>query len=179
MSMTWNSRADPMRRCRLALLGLTALFWIGCDGRTAVVTPPDAPMAAAPAPADRPPAVDLSQHAKPLILESVSAGALDDDLRALAGAAFLESAANPLAVQVRLASPLPLTVTTSWPVVLLNGEAVKYTRGSPTDSQLLIAFLPDRSRIKDVNTVAAEWVGRGDRTRTPEPLTFERASIDE
>jgi hypothetical protein len=137
--------------------------------------PPDAPRAARPQPKER--ALPTTYEVKrPVVLRSVRVGPLTKKMQSLAGAAFVKTAKDPIFVEVKT-SPgvLGKPQMASAPIILLNGERLLNTRSAGPDT--LVAFLPDRERIKGTNSVAVVWIGKQEPTMTPKPLSFRREDV--
>lgn len=181
MWMTSSFRADPKSRLQPLLMAafiaaLAALTFVGQEVANASVVAqiaPDAPRPAKPQPAvERPPSRPYPRAS--VELKSVLARPLDEAMKKLAGAEFLRQATNPLYIQVQTEKPLGSLDRTAAPVIILNGEKLLDTRATAQDT--LVAFLPDRQKLKDANTVEVVWLG--DRaTRTKKPLTFRREDV--
>jgi hypothetical protein len=139
--------------------------------------PQDAPRPAELPAEEKPPHIDNLQLRRPVELRSVTVGKLDSAMARLAGREFLRKATNPLAIVVEARIPFDPTPRTSWPVIVLNDEKLKNSRSLPGESDKLVAFLPDRSLIRDVNTVKVVWVGNEKLTMTKKPLTFTARDI--
>jgi hypothetical protein len=107
-------------------------------------------------------------------LKSVVVRRLDAALEKLAGPEFRKTATDPLAVEVQTRKPLGNLSGASSPLIVLNGE--KFTDTWATGKDRLVAFLPNRSKIKSTNTVAVVWVGR-EATMTKQPLTFRAQDV--
>lgn len=172
---------DKLRHS-LTLFGCFALMaslFTSCHPQEGVYIVPQGPDYAhdAPRPAklpteEKPAPIDNSQLRRPVELKSVSVRKLDSKMAELAGAQFLKAATDPIVIMIQaryLFDPLPRT---SSPVIVLNGRKLMNTRGFVGASDKLVAFLPDRSLIKDINTVRVFWVGNEELTTTKRPLTF-------
>ncbi len=114
--------------------------------------------------------VDNSALSRSVELRSATLIPLDEALRQLVGEAFLKTASAPLAVDVRTVEPLNPAARTSWPVVVLNGQPIEHTQMDPKEANRLVAFLPDRSRVRPRMRVEVYWVGNEALTRTREPI---------
>ena len=167
-----NSRAKPARLpATIALLVLT-----GCSRAAApVAEPPDAPR----------PARDVTALAQPVAtagapttqtgpVEIRSAQLLavrgDSVLERLAGAAFLERARRPLAVEVITAEPLGNVARSASLEIYLNGQRVGDTWPLPPNR--LVAFLPDAQRLQGTVSVTVAWTGSVERTRSRRPVVL-------
>ena len=109
----------------------------------------------------------------PVELLSVSVrrlAAADETLRQRAGPSFLAEARDPLVIEVVTARDLGNLARTSSPEIYLNGKRVGDTWA--LDQTRLVAFLPDRSRIKPRNSITVAWLGNEQATRTRHALTF-------
>lgn len=157
-------------RASAALLIIATPPVAGCAGAQ-VQPPPDSPrpQVVLPAPEGR---AGTGYGQEPVELRAVSARGVQGDtaLTRLAGEAFLERAADPIAIDVRTEQPLGELARDAAPLVYINGERIEETRVVDTDR--LIAFLPDRTRIRRANQVAVAWVGSVQATMTREPLTL-------
>lgn len=168
MWTTSSSHADGRRLtrwlCTLPLACLPVAF--GCSEEV----PPDAP-----APGleqvqpERPEAIAVN-WAAPVELVGAEARAVDDELRGLAPAAFLEGLDRPTAILVTVRDPIDPTPRDAFPVVEVNGRVVEMTR--VRDERTLVAFLPDDRDLGQRNQVFVFWVGAERRTRSPEPVFF-------
>jgi hypothetical protein len=179
MWTTLNSRAE---RCALALVlasGAVCLVVSGAGAQAPVSAPPAQVAPDAPRPAPR--AEKVRGKALPATqlriveLKSVSVRRLDERYTKLAGPEFLRTAEAPLAIEVQTRRPLGDVQRDAAPVILLNGEKLLNTW--PVASDRLIAFLPDRKKVKDVNSVAVVWLGEARPTLTGHPLTFRREDV--
>lgn len=165
MWTTSNSRVSG------PVLLLVGSMLVACPGPQEEPRAPDAPRDAVATPAaEQQPETGYAQE--PVELRSVSARRVAGDtaLVRLAGEAFLEGAADPIAIEVRSAQPLGELARTAFPAVYLNGERIDETRIGGADR--LVAFLPDRGRIQRENRVAVAWVGSVRATMTRAPLTL-------
>ena len=149
-------------------------FTLSCRPRAAR-TAPDAPRPPLTTSEKRPPAVDSSQQAARVELKSVVVRRLDSTLEKLAGTEFLRTATEPLVIEVQTQKPLGDLRRTSSPVIILNGEKFPNTMAIAADK--LVAFIPDRRQIKDINTIAVAWVGNEEMTMTSSPLTFRAEDV--
>jgi hypothetical protein len=157
-------------RASAAGLIIASPLLAGCAGAR-VQPPPDSPrpQVALPAP-EQPGGTGYAQD--PVELRAVSARRVQGDtaLMRMAGRAFLERAADPIAIDVRTRQPLGELARDAAPLVYLNGERIEETRVVDTDR--LVAFLPDRTRIRPENLVAVAWIGSVQATMTRAPLTL-------
>lgn len=175
MWTTSSFRADRATRGQvLPILAALATLILGSTAMAAR-TAPDAPRAA---PAQRQAesvvqAADARIAGAPVELRSVVVRGVDDKHRALAGDRFAKDATEPLMIEIATEVPLPSRPGSSSPVIVLNGERLLDTWVVLPDR--LVAFLPDRSRLKANNTVVVEWTGNEAATRTRKPLTFTNA----
>lgn len=115
---------------------------------------------------------------RPVELRSVAVGRVSKQkgMEELAGTEFLSTAKEPLFIEVKtVPGVLGKPSMGAAPLILLNGERLLSTRGTSPDT--LVAFLPDRQKIKDTNSVAVMWIGKQEPTRTRKPLTFHRRDI--
>jgi hypothetical protein len=184
----WTISSSPVELRRLLMLigclMLTAGLLSSCHPREERRVAPresvvawDAPAAAEQPRGARPPQIDSSQLRRPAELKAVSVRRLDPNMAEIAGKEFLRTAKDPIVIVVRAQVPFDPTPRTSWPVILLNGRTLKNSRMLPGEESTLVAFLPDRSLIRDTNTVAIAWVGNEEATTTKRPLTFRAADV--
>ncbi len=168
MWTTSSSHADGRRRIRslstLPLAGL--LVALGCTNEV----PPDTPAPALEQVQPERPETTAVNWAAPVELVRAEARALDDDLRRLAPAAFLEGLERPIAILVTVRNRIDPTPRDAFPIVELNGRVVEMTR--VRDERTLVAFLPDDRGLGQRNQVFVFWVGAERRTRSPEPVFF-------
>jgi len=137
--------------------------------------PPDAPRPA-PVQPKQPRVTTNFEVKKSVELRSVTVGRLTKRMEELAGEAFLKSAKDPIYIQVTtVRGVLGKPALASAPIILLNGERLLTTRSAGPNS--LVAFLPDREKIKDLNSVAVAWIGKQEPTLSKKPLRFRRADI--
>jgi len=139
-----------------------------------VTIAPDAPRPAVTREERRPPAVEPS-HLRPVALVSIRAHRPDEKLARFAGPTFLRDARDPVAIEVKTEQPLPTEIRDASPAIVLNGELLADTWAFQPDT--LVAFLPDRARLRDVNSVEVVWIGAEQQTRSPSALTFRRADV--
>lgn len=175
MWMTSNSRAE----------GRQSIFWLACvagvvvaayaQPGVAVQVAPDAPRQAPVAIEQQPLIKEQSMQAATVELQSVSVRRLDETHKKMAGPVFHKQALDPLVVEVKTQQALPQEPRTSSPVIVLNGEKLVDTWVILPDK--LVAFLPNRSKLKDVNSVAVVWLGNEEATRTKRVLTFRRSDL--
>lgn len=171
MSTTSSSHADRPRT--VLLMAILGVMITGC----ASAVPPDAPrLVAAAEPAPSPPAaLDDSAYRGPLDITSVRVRRLDAALERLAGSTFMKAAADPLAIEVVTAKPLPSVPRTTSAVIILNGETFADTWTILPNR--LIAFIPDRNRIRETNSVAAAWLGAEAASISRQALTFRAQDV--
>lgn len=100
-------------------------------------------------------------------LKAVVVGRVTEKYAKLAGPEFMKTAEDPIYIEVQTAKPLGNVWRDSAPVILLNDERLIDTW--PVGADLLVAFLLNRKKLQDVNTVAVEWVGEQAPTKI---LTF-------
>jgi len=171
MWMTSSSRAERVGRATTAFVLTAIAALMGCRGAG-----PDAPR---PAPiagqAPQPPFEDSSAYAGTIELAAVRVGKLDPVMQRMAGPDFLKAATEPLAIEVQTQRPLPKTPRTTSPVIFLNGERLDNTW--VIQPNRLVAFLPDRRKIKDINAVTAAWIGAESSSLTQKPLTFRAQEV--
>ena len=176
MLMTSSFRVEA-RRAVLRLLGGVAGVILGSYSQPgeAVQPAPDAPRAA-PAMVDRqPPGEERSARMASVELTSVSVRRPDATQKKMAGPVFLKQATDPLMIEVQTQQPLPSQPRTSSPIIVLNGEKLVDTWMILPDK--LVAFLPNRSKLKGVNSVAVVWLGNEEATLTKRPLNFRRLDL--
>jgi hypothetical protein len=163
----WTTSSSPVELRLLAVAAVACVL-------SCVTTPPDAPRPAAELRVERPPAIPPT-HLRPVELATVRALRPDEKLARFAGRAFLEQARDPVAIEVTTAHPLPQEARDSSPAIVLNGETFPDTWAFSPNT--LVAFVPDRARLRDVNSVEVVWIGAETLTRSPKPLSFRRADI--
>ena len=175
----WTTSSSRARRVLAVLLLLVAMG--GCRPAPAPVMAP-APEIAPDAPAlvrgtVGPVVGDQVERPAPVELRSVTARRLGSDtaLRRMAGPRFLAEATEPIVIEVQTERTLGRLTRTASPEIFLNGEQIVDTWPIPPDR--LIAFLPNRSRIRDVNSVTVAWLGSEEATRTRRPLTFKAQDV--
>lgn len=149
-----------------ALLPSCLLLAIGCSEQV----PPDAPAAALEQVPPESPESMAVDWARPVELVGAEARAVDDELRTLAPAPFLEGLERPIAILVTVRNPIDPTPRDAFPVVEVNGRVVETT--VVRDERALVAFLPDEGELGQRNEVFVFWVGAERRTRSPEPVYF-------
>jgi hypothetical protein len=132
--------------------------------------PPEAPGPALAQPA-RPATIAHGQLLRPIVLRSVSARRMDPQTKATLGD-FAKSARDAIVIEVRVSEPVDMTPRTSSPVIILNGRTLPDTFVYPERPDVLVAYLPDRSGLRDRNTVHAAWLGNEEMTMSRQPLTF-------
>lgn len=161
----------------LAIGITTASYWMGFGAQDP--TPPDAPRPQESKGDARPPALDQAEGKVPVELKSVTIrrfdSRLDTTLAKMAGPEFLSAATDPLVIEVQTEKPLGNLARTSSPVIILNKEQLQDSWATGEDK--LVAFLPDRKRLKDANTVAVAWIGNEDETTSRHPLTFKSRDL--
>jgi hypothetical protein len=158
-------------------VGVVLLALVVLAGMSAVYAqpvPPDAPRPAPPEPKTQRSAGGRAALG-PVELKDVVVGRVTGRYATLAGAEFMKTARDPIYIEVQTVTPLGNLARDSAPVILLNDQRLKTTRAIGADR--LVAILPDRDRLKDVNTVAVEWVGERPPTKSPRPLTFRREDV--
>ena len=94
----------------------------------------------------------------------------DSALERLAGAAFLERARRPVAVEVITAEPLGNVARGASLEIYLNGQRVGDTWPLPPNR--LVAFLPDAQRLQGTVSVTVAWTGNVARTRSRRPVVL-------
>lgn len=180
MWTTSSFRVEARRRGFLLLL-VSVCFAAAIAAQkprsTDIDVAPDAPRPARPQPKPRSLATNY-EIKRPVELRSVTVGRVTKRMEALAGEAFLKSAKNPIYIQVRTApGVLGKPALAAAPVILLNGERLLSTRSAGPDA--LVAFLPDRGKLQETNSVAVVWIGKQEPTLTRKPLRFRRTDIRE
>lgn len=108
-------------------------------------------------------------------LKSVSVRRPDATQKKMVGAEFMKQATEPLMIEVVVQTALPSQPRTSSPIIVVNGERLTDTWVVLPDK--LVAFLPNRSLLKDVNKVEVMWLGNEKATLTRQPLTFKRSEL--
>ena len=164
MSTTSNSRADA--------LTLILLFAFGCATAS---TAPDAPLTAAP---DAPQAAVAqpvrSKSAAPdfrrLELATVRVRSIDNELAKFVSPQLLRTWRDPVAVEATTTTDLPSSIGNSSPALIINDEI--YVDTWQVRPNRLIAFVPDRARLRDRNKAETIWIGGGNATRSREAITF-------
>lgn len=185
---TISSFPDKLRPL-LTLLGCFALMWfifISCHPREGVYVIPRAPKAAPEGPGQakpptetKPSPIESSQLRTPVELRAVVVRKMDSTMARLAGPQFLETATDPLVIEVKSQIPFDPLPRTSSPVIVLNDKKLMNTYLLPDAADRLVAFLPDRAGIQDTNTVVVVWIGNEELTRTRRPLTFTKGEVGE
>lgn len=173
----WMTSNFPARLRSLILLLIclaSGMAVLSCSGAMGAKIPPDAARPSQTT-GQRPPSRDYSNQRTPVELKSVVVRRLDAALEKLAGPGFLRTATEPLAIEVQTQQPLGDLSRTSSPVIILNGE--KFPDTWAVGQNKLVAFLPDRRRIKETNTVAAAWLGNEEQSMTKSPLTFKSEDV--
>jgi hypothetical protein len=179
----WTTSNSRGKRPRLARLCASAAFALLVAFATqpergvasAQEVAPDAPRPARPP--GKPPSALAGRgpQLKRVELRSLTVGRPNGRMAQLAGKDFMGKATNPLVIEVRTQDPLGDLTRTSSPVIVLNGETLSET--IPLKPNRLIAFIPDRRKIKDTNTVVVEWLGQEQLTRSRRPLTFRSRDV--
>jgi hypothetical protein len=170
--MTSNS-PDRWRR-DIAVLTTAIAVGAGCATTQASPVAPDAPVAVAPAP-PRPPSEDSSDMAATLEITDVVVRPPTPELAKLAGETFLKNATEPLAIEVRTVRPLPKRPRDTSAIIIWNGARMNDTWSILPNR--LVAFLPNRKTIKEVNAVTAAWSGDEQRSASQPPLTVKAADV--
>jgi hypothetical protein len=177
MWTTSNFHADSLVGRSITVSGVLLFAALGFSQELPSQTAPDAPRPAR-LQAKEPQRATTYEVKRPVELRSVVVGRLtkEKEMERLAGTEFLITAKDPLFIQVKtVPGILGKPSMGAAPLILLNGERLLSTRGSSRDT--LVAFLPDRKKIKDTNSVAVMWIGKQEHTRTRKPLTFRRSDI--
>jgi hypothetical protein len=166
----WTTSNFPADRLALRLaLAAVALLGAGCRGSGVAPAAPDSPRPARdqaglvrPAPS----AGTTETHDRPVEIRSARPLAVRGDplFERLAGAAFLNQAQRPVAVEVITTEPLGDVTRTASPEIYLNGERVADTWPLPPNR--LIVFLPDGRRLRGPVSVTVAWLGSEERTRS-------------
>lgn len=182
----FRGRSGRSGICAAWLILPVVLLLISCQPESRVDSAPSVSQAGpeSPRPAreicvprDREPSSKKGLLLSPVELESVVVRKPDQRMLELAGAAFVKSATSPLAIEVCSRRPFEPTARTSWPVIELNGRVLKNSRLLPGSNDKLVAFLPDRSSLRDKNIVTVVWVGNEELTRTGRPLIFKAKDV--
>jgi hypothetical protein len=150
---------------------LALLSMLGCSNEPQAPDSPRAEEAQGP----RVPSEDDSAYRGTIELVSVRVRKLDPTLERMAGPEFMKRAREPLAIEVETARELPKSPRDTSAILFLNAEKLPDTWMILPNK--LVAFLPDRGKVRDVNTVAAAWTGSEDASRTKKPLTLKREDI--
>ena len=151
---------------------LACLSMLACSTE---VQAPDSPRAAEASPVSRVPSEDDSAYRDTIELRSVRVHKLDPTLERMAGPEFMKRAREPLAIEVETVKELPKSPRNTSAILFLNAE--KFPGTWMILPNKLVAFLPDRSKVREVNTVTAAWTGREEASRTKKPLTLRREDI--
>jgi hypothetical protein len=159
-------------RVFLGLALLACLSMVACSNESWA---PDSPRAAEETQVSRVPSEDDSVYRGTIELVSVRVRKLDSTLERMAGPAFMKRAREPLAIEVETLKELPKSPRNTSAVLFLNSE--KFADTWMILPNRLVAFLPDRRKIREVNTVTAAWTGSEDASRTKKPLTLRREDI--
>lgn len=176
MSTTLSFPADLRRIAILTLaVAIPGAGLLGCGPQPQVA--PNAPKIAAQAARQKPPRVEGPQKLKSVELRSVRVHKFDQTFAHLAGPQFVKEATDPLVIEVRVTEPIDPRPRTSSPIIVLNGMKLTDTWVVPEKRDTLVAFLPDRRMIRELNTVAAMWLGNEQLTLTKQPLTFKATDI--
>ena len=162
-------------RLRACVLFAVIFVYAGASWTPAQEVAPDAPRPARPAQRVSTTTKNLYKQARTVELRTASIRRLDERMSKMAGADFLKRASSPLVIEVQTQEPLGDLTRTSSPVIVLNGEVLSET--VPLAPNRLIAFLPDRKFITEVNTIAVVWLGNEELTRTRRPLRFRQKDI--
>ncbi len=173
----WMTSNSLVNMCRPAAMGsalAVAVLTVGCQATRSQHVAPDAPRLAQVIPEPRPPNEIRSNQVSTVELQSVVVRPLEPPLERLAGPEFLQTATEPLFIEVRTQDALGNLSGSSSPIIILNTRKLPNTWA--TGSNTLVAFLPDRSGIKATNTVAVMWVGR-QATMTKKPLSFRAEDV--
>lgn len=170
MWTTSSSRAN--RLATAALAALTALA-TACAPQGQTTNPaPDAPLPAAEAaepPAPKPASADgVTEGPVEVAKASIRPLGADEELRNLAGEAFLAKAKKPLVIEVETTQPLGNLWQSSLPVILLNGEILSNTQA--VSQTKLVAFVEDADQLAGRNEIKAGWAGNLEATRSREGL---------
>ena len=153
----------------LPLLALVSM--LGCSNESQAPDSPRAEETQVP----RVPSEDDSAYRGTIELVSVRVRKLDPTLERMAGPEFMKRAREPLAIEVETARELPKSPRDASAILFLNAERLPDTWMILPNK--LVAFLPDRGKVRDVNTLAAAWTGSEDASRTKKPLTLKREDI--
>jgi hypothetical protein len=167
-----STTSSALDRPRAGLLRLALLLCAAACG-----SPPAAPQARvqelaggaeaprAPAPRrPRPPSDTVRQHHRPFALRSAAVHRAEPELRRLGGARFAQTAAQPIAIEVRVAEPIDRRPRDSAPVIVLNGRRLESTQLRPGTDDQLVALLPDRSLLRNTNEITVVWLGNERQT---------------
>jgi len=156
-------------------LGLTLLACLSMAACSNESWAPDSPRAAEEKQQPRVSSEDDSAYRGTIELTSVRVHRLDPTLEKMAGPEFMKRAREPLAIEVETAKELPKSPRNTSAVLFLNAERFSDTWMILPNK--LVAFLPDRSKVREVNTVRAAWTGSEEASRTKKPLTLRREDI--
>ena len=169
MSTTSNSRADTI----VLLLAVVLLsLALGCTSTIAPDAPlasaPDAPQPAIAETGTRPPSAEPDYTR--LELAGVRVRPIDEELSRFVSPQLLRTWPNPVAIEATTTTELPSTIGASSPVLIINGEV--YPDTWQLRPNRLIAFVPDRARLRDQNQVQTMWIGGGPESRSREAVTL-------
>jgi hypothetical protein len=154
---------------RLAIL---AVIGAGAGCQTAA---PESPAPARPV-VQGPRTVEHGQLKRPINLRSVTVARLDARRMSTLGD-FGKTARDPIVIEVHLAEPVDMTPRDSSPVIILNDVTLPDTWVYAEHPDVLVAYLPDRSKIRERNTVKAAWLGNEEWTTSRTALTFNANDI--
>ena len=163
MWTTLNFRAEGFRALLLATIGTTT-------AAGAQQLPPDAPRPAPQGEVHKMPAEDSSLYQGTIELTSVRLRALDQTMRRMAGPTLLKEATDPVAIEVTTLMPLPRIARNTSAILIINGQ--KFMDTWTVLPNRLLVFLPDRRTLKQVNEIAAAWLGSEQSSMTKRPLTL-------
>ncbi|MGQ0642006.1 MAG: hypothetical protein ACT4P6_14745 [Gemmatimonadaceae bacterium] len=169
--MTWNSRAE---RTRLLVAGVAVLI-AACSPGSQVERAPDSPrpprdLTALSQPSAQAP--DTSVQDRPVEISSVRLRRVRDDtlLTRLMGAPRASAAREPIAIDVVTAEPLGNTERTASLEIYIDEQLIGDTW--PIRPNRLIAFVPDRQRLRVGASISVAWLGSEPRTRSRRPIVL-------
>lgn len=120
----------------------------------------------------------LAQLTEPVELRAVTVRAPREGYREVFGPAVFAQNRDSLVIEVQTAAPLDLTPRTSFPVIVLNGQALADTRVSPEAPDRLLGVIPERAALRPENTVEVMWIGNEQATRTRRPISFTLEDVE-
>ena len=176
MWMTWNSRAE-----RRGLLAAGATIVIAACSGSQAESAPDSPRPARNLTGLAQPATqtDTSVQDRPVEISSVRLRRVRDDtlLTRLMGAPRVSAAREPIAIEVVTAEPIGNVERTASLEIYLDEQLIGDTW--PLRPNRLIAFVPDRQRLRPGVSVTVAWLGSEPRTRSRRPIVLTDTHLGE